>query len=135
MQLPRRVVLSGLGVLLLAGVFLGLSLRELATGPARAADEAMAVDCDASTPGIDTACTYGPGASFHIAVDVTNPGSGYTAYQVKVLWDDANLEYIQGNINAENLWPDCFIRARSNNQPGNPSVLYGCSSDGSTSTY
>ncbi len=51
----------------------GRSLRDSTFDHARAADEAMAVDCDASSSGvIDTSCTYDVGETFHISVHATD---------------------------------------------------------------
>ena len=123
MQVPRQIVLGGVTAL----VVVALSLCEFVSGPAWAADEAMAVDCDASTPAIDTACTYGAGEVFQIEVHATNAGSGYAGYQVKVLWTDATLDYRPtADPETENQWPPECLSARIDNQPGDPSVLYGC---------
>src|SRR3990170_3831557 len=128
MRLPRLVAVSCLTALVVVAA-LALSLREFAITPARAADEAMAVDCDASTAAIDAACSYGPGAVFQIAVHAANAGSGYAGYQVKVRWTDATLDYLpNANPAAENQWPVSCLAARLDNQPGDPSVLYGCAS-------
>src|SRR3972149_10169828 len=105
MRLPRLVALSGLTALVVVAA-LALSLREFASNPARAADEAMAVDCDASTAAIDAACNYGPGAVFQIAVHATNAGSGYAGHQVKARWTDAVLNYRPATYaTTENQWP------------------------------
>ena len=123
MQVPRHVALAGLSAL----VLVALSLCEFVTGPAWAANEAMAVDCDASTLAIDTDCSYDPGTIFQIAVHATNAGSGYAGYQVKLSWADATLNYHPAaDPVTENQWPPECLSARIDNQPGDPSVLYGC---------
>jgi uncharacterized repeat protein (TIGR01451 family) len=87
----------------------------------------MAVDCNASTPGIEAACSYGPGATFQIAVHATDAGSGYAGYQAKVRWTDAVLEYQPAADPAtENQWPVSCVAVHSDNQPGDPSVVSGC---------
>src|SRR3990172_9964254 len=91
------------------------------------AGEAGGVDCDASTAAIDAVCSYGPGAVFQIAVHATNAGSGYAGYQVKASWTDAVLNYRPAaNAATENQWPVSCLATRVNNQPGDPSVLFGC---------
>jgi hypothetical protein len=85
----------------------------------------MAVDCDASTASVDPSCNYPDGTTFDIAVHVTNAGSGYVAYQVKVRWpNDAVLEYLP--TAGENQWPVSCAFVPVNNQPGDPSALFTC---------
>jgi hypothetical protein len=133
-----RPLQFGLAALLVA-LALGVALRQI--GPASAAtDGAMALDCDASTPAIDTACSYGPGATFSIIVNATAANSGgYAAYQAKVRWADATLDYLPAADPAtENQWLACAPPAgfpgRVDNQPGDPSVLPGCAT-AVTGTY
>jgi hypothetical protein len=128
MRLARPVAFGGLAALLVAAA-LAIAVLEFAASPARAVGEAMAVDCNASSPAIDTACSYDPGATFQIAVHATNAGSGYAGYQAKLRWLDATLEYFPAADPAtENQWPVSCFAARTDNQPGDPSVLYGCAS-------
>jgi hypothetical protein len=90
----------------------------------------MTVDCDATSPStIDRNCVYGPGVAFPVAVIVTDPYIGYAGYQVKLRWTDATLDYTPtANIDDENHWPVTCLAARFDNQPGDPSMLYGCAS-------
>jgi len=134
MRLIRFAVLGSVAALL-AGAGLALVLG----GPASAAGEAMAVDCDATSPAIDASCSFGPGATFQISVHATNAGSGYAGYQVKPRWTATTLHYnAAADPATENKWqlmPACFA-ARFDNQPGDPSVLYGCAAiPPVTSTY
>ncbi len=96
-------------------------------GAAQAAG-AMAVDCNAASGGIQTDCTYGTGATFSVQVHVTKaPTNGYFAYQTKLRWNDAQLDYLPAaSAASENRWPLCTFAARHDNQPDDPSVLYGC---------
>jgi hypothetical protein len=136
MRLARRIAFGGLAALLVAAALV-MAVREFTASPASATGEAMAVDCNASTPAIDINCSYGPGATFFITVNATIAGSGYAGYQAKVRWTDANLEYLCSDDTGtpalcdgpvENQWPVSCLAARVDNQPGDPSVLYGCAS-------
>ena len=126
MRTARLIVLGGLTALVL--VTLAFSLRELASGPARATTVgAMTVDCDASTPGVDSACTYNPGTTFSIFVNATSPDGGFAGHQTKVRWTDAVLDYLPATALAtENKFVGCNVPVRINNQPVDPSVVFGC---------
>lgn len=134
MRLIRFAVLGSLAALL-AGA--GLAFVLGGRGPASAAGEAMAVDCDASTAAVDTTCSYGPSETFEISVQATNAGGGFTGYQVKPRWTAATLHYnAASDLNTENLWPVACYAGRVDHQPGDPSVFYGCGSvPPVTSTY
>jgi hypothetical protein len=93
---------------------------------------AMAVDCDASTGGIQANCTYGPNATFSIAVHATDAGPGYVGYQAKPSWVDANLNYVEGILSDENQWPPCVFAARTD---GPTFVTIGCAGVPPASTY
>ncbi|MEX2502799.1 MAG: Ig-like domain-containing protein, partial [Trueperaceae bacterium] len=108
-----------------------------ATAPAAMADGAMKVDCDAATAGVQDGtgaqCDYASGATFSIQIHVTSaPSGGYFGFQAKPSWTDANLAYLPAaNPGTEAAgawggWPDCSIPARFNNQPTDPSVVFGC---------
>jgi hypothetical protein len=129
------IVLAGLAVTLAVAAGL-VSARALTAGPGAVAGGtgAMAVDCDASDADIDTACLYEPGEVFDISVHAADaPAGGYVAYQVKLSWDDADLEYLpvpEEDIPDENQWPDCVLAARNNNQDkdqaGADDFEFGC---------
>ena len=75
--LVATVVAVGVVVLAL------LALDQSQAGTSQAvAHGAMAVDCDASQSGIQTACTYAPGSSFNIEIHITQaPAGGYNKTQ------------------------------------------------------
>src|SRR3989304_5335212 len=122
--MPRRrlFVLVGLSAPLLLALGFIAAQSALLVGQA-GTDEAVALDCDASSPAIDAACSYEPGTIFQIAVHATNAGSGYASYQVKVRWSEPVLKFRPGaDSSDENQWPDCGFAARTENQPdGDPS--------------
>ena len=139
MQLSRLGTIGILAAFALA-IALGVFLQDSTSDQVSAAGEAMAIDCDASTGGIDTNCTYDEGDTFTISVHTTNAGDGYGGYQVKPRWTDAILDYLPNpeenpDTTSENQWPSCFLPARVDNQPGDPSVLFACASFSVTSTY
>ena len=53
---------------------------------AQAAPNAMAIDADASTAGVDAARTVNGAAAFTTAVNITLAGTAYAGYQVEVSW-------------------------------------------------
>ncbi|MEX1253136.1 MAG: flexitail domain-containing putative surface protein [Dehalococcoidia bacterium] len=90
---------------------------------------AMAVDCDASTSGVQTVCTYYEGFPIRIQIHVTQaPPAGYFAFQAKLRWTDAVVHYEAAQIPwDEAIWPNCGIPARIDNRiAGEPSLLFGC---------
>ncbi len=102
--------------------------------PTPAPSGAMALDCDANTTGIQTSCAYEVGTTFRAQVHVTEPSTGgYFAFQTKVRWDEALMDYLPSADPAdEALWLECDIAARSDNTAGlpdrpiEPSVLFAC---------
>jgi len=70
-----------LAVVLLGG---GLMYRSAPTSHAQAAPNAMAVDADAGTAGVDTVRTVNGTASFTTAVNIVTAGSAYAGYQVEL---------------------------------------------------
>ena len=141
MWLMRSGILVALVAFVAAIVVVTIALRLSTSDSVLAADEAMAIDCDASTSGvIDTDCSYAVGQTFTISVHATNAGDGYAGYQVKPRWTDAILDYLPAaDFATENQWPASCIAARVDNQPAEPSVpsvLYSCGSfPPVTSTY
>lgn len=120
-----------LGVVLAGAV---LFARQLTGTSAASPSGAMALDCDAATPGIQTSCTYGWGATFSVQVHVTKaPIEGYFGFQAKLRWTEDVLDYLPTNDPMdEALWPACGLAARANNSEGlpslpiEPSMLWGC---------
>ena len=88
----------------------------------------MEVDCDASAAGVQNDCTHSTGGTFSMQVHVTTPPEGgYAFFQAKLRWTDAILDYLPAvNPHDEALWPECDIAARTDNQPGEPSVFFAC---------
>ena len=91
---------------------------------------AMEVDCDASAAGVQSDCSYPPGASFQVEVHVTlAPASGYFFFQAKLAWTEGVVNYLPtARASDDVLWPPCGFAARFNNLEahGVPSVLSGC---------
>ena len=55
------------------------------------------------------------------------PEGGYFAFQAKLRWTDPILDYLPAaSPQEEVLWPECDLPHRADNQPGNPSVIFGC---------
>ena len=76
----------------------------------------MAVDCNADELGVQSECTYSVGSSFNIQIHVTlPPPGGYYAFQAKMGWNDAQLDYLaEPESHDEALWPYCDIAASAN---------------------
>ena len=90
---------------------------------------AMAVDCDASQGGIQTDCTYAPGASFQAEVHVIQPpADGYFQIQAKLGWTEGAVNYLPAAPSAEALWSRCNVAASVNNweRIGVPSLVIAC---------
>ena len=94
------------------------------------ASGAMAVDCDASQSGVQSACSYPPGSSFQVEIHVTQPpADGYFHIQAKLGWTEGMVNYLPtSSPSDEALWPNCTIAARVNNWAaiGVPSVFVAC---------
>ena len=86
------------------------------------------MDCDASTSGLQSNCAYPVGATFDAQIHVVAaPTGGYYSHQMKVRWSDSQLDYLPtSNPADENLWDECTLPLRLNNNPPDPSVLFGC---------
>jgi len=130
MSTSKHVRIGGLVAVLAVAAVVALAFGHSQAGSsvAGAPDGAMAIDCDASQAGVQANCTYAPGTTFNINVNVTSlPADGYFGFQAKVRWTDGIVNYVPTEAAAdEALWPDCTIAARSINTPGDPSVLLGC---------
>lgn len=96
--------------------------------PAKAPDGAMAVDCDAFVAGVQAKCGMPLEGSRRVQIHVTEaPAGGYNAFQAKVRWDAGIVSYLPATDPAdEAVWAHCGFVARVNNDPDDPSVLYGC---------
>ena len=87
---------------------------------------AMALDCDASTPGVQDDCSYSTGSTFDVQVHVTEPPtSGFLRFQVVLGWDNPPLVYLPAAAPAdEALWPHCDAMSRE--LPSTSSIAFGC---------
>jgi hypothetical protein len=90
----------------------------------------MAVDCDAASPGIQSACEHATGETFDVEVHVTYaPAIGYGGFDVSLGWTDAPLDYVpMADARAEALWPACDGVLREDYQAvnGQPRLLFTC---------
>ena len=87
---------------------------------------AVALDCDASTPGIQSECSYAPSATFGVQIHVTEPPtSGFIRFQATLVWSGPQLGYLPTIDPAdEALWPHCDSLARDLRV--DHSVSFGC---------
>jgi hypothetical protein len=136
----RRFRLASLAVALTVGALAAILMAGLSATPAGAQapppSGGQAIDCDAATAGVQSECFVASGADFVVQVHVTEaPTGGFTAFQSKIRWTDANLDYVsEADPAAEALWPSCTIPARAiddpatgtNNPAGTSAVLYAC---------
>ena len=99
-------------------------------GPAGAgAQEAqMSVDCAGTGSQVAADCQYGEQQAFTVAIHAVDaPAAGYAAYQAKLIWDGAVLDYLpSAEPDGEAVWPACGVSVRFDNRPGDSSVLLGC---------
>ncbi|MEX1253085.1 MAG: hypothetical protein WEE64_01960 [Dehalococcoidia bacterium] len=112
-------------------IFLLVILAWQLASTSASVDGGVAVDCDASTAGAQSSCSYPSGTAFSVQVHVTSaPGGGYFAHQMKVRWDDARVHYLPAKTSAEeNLWPLCAWSGHVDNRtavPPDASLLFGC---------
>ena len=129
-----RISLAFLGIavgLAIVGIWLAFSHGKphVGTSLAGGTDGAMAVDCNTSQGGVQSACQYNPGANFQVQIHAAQaPPEGYSAFQAKFAWDSGVVNYSGAPDPAdEALWPDCTIAARSPDPPtGDPPQLFGC---------
>jgi hypothetical protein len=89
----------------------------------------MAVDCHASAPGIQDACTYRTGEQFDVQVHFTHaPAEGFVAFDVFMSWPDT-LGYLPtAETEDELLWTECDAAPRSytNHPEIGPWLIFGC---------
>lgn len=71
----------------------------------------MGVDCDASTPGIQSECSYGIGEEFAVHIHIVQPPTdGYLWIAVTLRWNDGQLDYLPAASFADEvLWPACDV--------------------------
>jgi hypothetical protein len=124
------MVLLAAAVPLSAAAMLILVTSMAPTGHAGGATNgAMAVDCDAVTGGVQTACTYGPGEHFYVGVTLSDAPApdGYFGAQAKLRWSNDLVDYLpEDNPANEAVWTGCNVPARTMNEPGDRSVRFGC---------
>lgn len=119
MSMGKQVRLGGLGGLALAlSVAAALAVGQFGAGTVSAQEPPMegtvAVDCDASTPALDTACQYDFGATFQVGFYVVEPpADGYYGLQSKLDWDNAVVMWQPAaSAEDEGVWEPCTIAAR-----------------------
>ncbi len=132
MSTRKQIKLGGLLVAALAvGVLLAMGWGHTQAGPslAGAPDGTLAVDCNTGQAGVQSACTYDPGATFDVDVHIVQANSaGYVGYQAKLSWDGGVVNLLVGASAAEQaIGPACDIPARSPEPPtGSSPQLFGC---------
>ncbi|KKL57784.1 hypothetical protein LCGC14_2231960, partial [marine sediment metagenome] len=113
----RSLGMRSFGIRCSLALALAVGVAAIGAPAAVAGNGAMAVDCDASTTGVvDTACSYGNGASFTAAVHVTTipagnspSADGYIGLNTALTWTDANITYVPTALPADEItWPDKF---------------------------
>jgi len=122
----RFVAQMSLPLLLAAAT--GLMLLPVVKPPAAAQElGAMAADCEGNTRQLDTACQFGDGQEFSVAVQIVSPpAQGYAAFQVRLRWDANVLDYQPTEqTSREAVWPHCGIPARDVG-PAGDTVLFAC---------
>ncbi len=90
----------------------------------------MAVDCNGATAQVATTCSYSEQQSFTVSINALRPPYiGYIAFQAKLRWDPAVLDYLPADDPDDEVsWPGCGVPARRDNRPADASVLLGCAS-------
>ena len=86
---------------------------------------AMAVDCNPATPGVDASCNKN--GTFDVGVNITQASSAYQAYQYKLRWDPSVLAY----DSQTDLKPDDLVNCASP-AVGADTVFGGCAGSGTT---
>jgi hypothetical protein len=97
--------------------------------PTPAGTGALAIDCDASIPDVQTNCSYLSGEAFAIQVHVAYaPAEGYFGLQAKLAWHDAQLDLQpEGQGASWAVWSGCGVPAQfQDTVAGAPSLLSGC---------
>lgn len=89
----------------------------------------LSVDCAGTGSQVVANCQYGEQQAFTVAIHaVSAPAAGYPAFQAKLRWNPAVLDYRpSGEPDDEAVWPACSISVRFDNRPDDASVLLGCS--------
>ncbi len=115
-------------LLLLVAALVLLTLAIASPATAGGQNGELSVDCDGTTDQVETNCRVGEQQTFAVAIQATGePASGYAAFQAKLRWDSAVLDYRPtAEVIEESAWPSCGVPARRDNRPGDSSVLWGC---------
>ena len=118
--IPKLLALS-------AGVA-ALATALLANMSLGAGQVGLSVDCDGNSPQLETECQIAGEEPFTVAIVTSDaPAAGFVAYQAKLRWDDAVLDYRpSAAVTDEVVWPDCAFPARTDNRPSDASVLLAC---------
>ncbi len=116
--------------LLIAAAMVMLAIALAGPAGVGAQEGQLAVDCDGTGSQVVAGCQYGEQQAFTVAIHaVVAPAAGYPAFQAKLRWDGAVLDYRPSDQpDGEAVWPACGISARFDNRPGDTSVLLGCAS-------
>ena len=116
-----RLFLLAAGV---AGLVIGFGIHASAGAP----EGQMSVDCEGASGQVVAVCQYGEQQPFTLAIHaVSAPDDGYPAFQAKLSWDPAVLDYLPTAEPAdETVWPVCTVSLRFDNRPADTSVLWGC---------
>jgi hypothetical protein len=92
----------------------------------------MAVDCDATSEGIQGVCVYESGDTFALQVQVLYaPREGYAGIQAKLRWEDGLLDFQPALASEEAPWQGCDVPAQTDNSvlpapEWDSSLLFGC---------
>ena len=88
----------------------------------------LSVDCAGISSQVVANCQYGEQQAFTVAIHaVSAPAAGYPAFQAKLRWNGAVLNYLPSAIPSdEAVWPACTFPVRFDNRPGDTSALWGC---------
>lgn len=104
--------------------------------PLSPSEATVAVDCDVTTDGVQSACAYPSGANFDAQLVLTRGiEGGYIAFDTQVRWQDAVIDYLPTASPAdEAVWAGCDYALRVDDRtyqydhprPPQPSVHFGC---------
>ena len=114
--------------LLLLGVAFGLALALGGPGTVSAQEGEIVADCEGASVAIDSACEFGDGQEFTVAIQITSvPPGGFFGFQVKMRWDADVLDYRPtDDPNSEAVWAACDVPVRALEPQPETSILFGC---------
>lgn len=104
--------------------------------PLSPSEATLAVDCDVTTDGVQSDCSYATGEGFSVQLSLTEAvESGFVAFDTETRWDNAVLDYLPASNPAdEALWKTCDYALRVDDRTHQyddgrlpqPSVHFGC---------